>query len=108
MSKKIREVIQAFKKLLLQEFGDRVLQVVLFGSCATGRDNPLSDIDIAVILDCPVDWHTKEKVYDLAFEAESDSGRLLNVSVFYRQEYENRSIESLLLIDAINEQGIPV
>jgi predicted nucleotidyltransferase len=108
MSKNIKELIQAFKKLLQKEFGNQLSQVVLFGSCAHGRSAASSDIDIAVILNCIVDWHTKQKVYDLAFEAEGDTGRLLNVTVFSGKEYETRSIESLLLIENIKEQGIPV
>jgi predicted nucleotidyltransferase len=108
MRKNVKELIQAFKKLLQAEFGNQLSQVSLFGSCVNGRATASSDIDIAVILNCTVDWHTKQKVYDLAFEAEGNTGRLLNVTVFSRIEYETRSIESLLLIENIKEQGIPV
>ena len=106
MDKNIEELVHTFKKLLQNEFGNQLSQVILFGSCATGRATVLSDIDIAVILDCVVDWHIKQTIYDLAFEAESNTGRLLNVSVFSRIEYETRSIESLLLIENIKEQGV--
>ncbi|MDD5675844.1 MAG: nucleotidyltransferase domain-containing protein [Chitinivibrionales bacterium] len=108
MDKTIQELIQAFKKLLQNEFGDQLSQVILFGSFVTGRATPSSDIDIAVILNCATDWHIKQTVYDLAYEAESNTGRLLNVIVFSRLEYDTRAIESLLLIENIKEQGVLV
>jgi len=108
MGKDIEELIQHFKQLLQNEFGNKLSLVLLFGSCATGLAEASSDIDIAVILNCTVDWHVKQTIYDLAFEAESNTGRLLNVTVFSKTEYEGRSIESLLLVENIMEQGIPV
>lgn len=106
MDKNIEELVLTFKKLLQNEFGNQLYQVILFGSCAMGKATASSDIDIAVILSCATDWHIKQTVYDLAFEAESDIGRLLNVTVFSRIEYETRSIESLLLIENIKAQGV--
>lgn len=108
MNGNVGELLRIFKKLLQKEFGDQAFQVLLFGSCANGSANELSDIDIAVILNRAVDWHIKQKVYDLAFEAEGDTGKLLNVTVFSRNEYETRAIDSLLLIENIKEQGVPV
>jgi predicted nucleotidyltransferase len=108
MDKNIEELVQNFKKLLQNELGDQLSQVLLFGSCATGLAVASSDIDVAVILNCTMDWHVKQMVYDLAFEAESNTGRLLNVTVFSKTEYESRSIESLLLIENIMEQGVPL
>lgn len=108
MSKGIKELLRAFKKLLLDEFGDQLSRVVLFGSYANGKATASSDIDVAVILDCDTDWHTRQKVYDLAFDAESDTGRLLNVTVFSKKEYETRPVETLLLIENILQQGVPV
>ena len=108
MKKDIKELLLGFKKLLHAEFGNQLSQVILFGSYANGKATELSDIDIAVILNYDADWQTKQKIIDLAFEAEGDSGRLLNVIVFSRNEFENRSIDSLMLIENITEQGIPV
>jgi len=90
------------------EFKKQLSQIVLFGSYAVDKATDSLDIDVAVIMNTAVDWHVKQAIYDLAFEAESDSGRLLNVTVFSREEFETRSIDSLLLIENIKEQGIPV
>lgn len=108
MNQEIKMVIDAFKKRLKQEFIDRLCQVIIFGSCADETASAMSDIDVAVILNGTIDWHTRQKIYDMAFEAEGDSGRVLNVTVFSRDEFESRSIESLLLVEEIKTQGIPV
>ena len=108
MKKNIKNILLGFKNLLHNEFGNRLSQVILFGSYANGKATEASDIDIAVILNFDADWQTRQKIHDLAFEAEGDSGRLLNVNVFSKNEFEKRSIDSLMLIENIIEQGIPV
>jgi predicted nucleotidyltransferase len=101
-------IVHAFKQLLEKEFGTRLFSVLLFGSIAQNRATEASDIDIAVVLHQPVDWLEKQKIHDLAFEAEGDSGRLINAVVFSKDEFEGRGVESLLLVENIMEQGIAV
>jgi uncharacterized protein len=108
MEKDIQDLLLGFKKLLQLEFGNQLSKIILFGSYANGKATELSDIDIAVILNFEPDWHVKQKVHDLAFDAEGNSGRLLNVAVFSKREFESRSIDSLMLIENITEQGISV
>jgi len=104
MSDDTKKIIQEFKGLLTNAFGLKILHIVLFGSAATGKDMPTSDIDIAVVFSEEIDWRIKQKVYDIAFEAEGDSGKLLNITVFSKKEYEGRSIESLLLLENIRNR----
>lgn len=42
------------KRALAEAFGDRLCQVVLYGSTARGDADPLSDIDLLVVLVGPV------------------------------------------------------
>jgi predicted nucleotidyltransferase len=108
MNKTFPSLIQVFKQLLLNEFGNQLFSVMLFGSVAENRATETSDIDIAVVLNHSVDWHIRQRIYDLAFEAEGDTGRLLNVIVFSKDEFEGRAVDSLLLIENILDQGIAV
>lgn len=108
MDKGIQKLIEDFKLLLMQKFGSRVHKVLLFGSQADGTAGTYSDIDVAVVLSGDVPWQTKQKIYDLAFDAEGISGKLLNVTVLNKTEYEGRPIELLLLLENIKEHGITV
>jgi predicted nucleotidyltransferase len=108
MNNELFSLIRQFKQALIKEFGSRLFSVTLFGSVAEDRVTEASDIDIAVVVSSGVDWHIKQRIYDLAFEAEGDSGRLLNVIVFSKDEFEGRSVDSLLLIENILKQGITV
>lgn len=47
----LREVKQRLRAL----YGDRLVEIVLFGSTARGDDRPESDIDLLVVLKEPVD-----------------------------------------------------
>jgi predicted nucleotidyltransferase len=108
MNNEISLLIGRFKQSLLKEFGSRLLSVTLFGSVAENRATETSDIDIAIVISNPVDWHIRQKIYDLAFETEGDTGRLLNVIVFSKDEFEGCVIESIPIIENIRTQGIAV
>ena len=108
MNGDIQNLIRKFKELLLQEFGSRVHKVLLFGSYASGTYGAFSDIDVAVVLEGPMHWKTEQQIFDLAFDAEEDSGKLLSVTVLSREEFEERPIDSILLIENITELGITV
>lgn len=45
--------LDSYVFLLRERFGVKLVEVVLFGSVATGDATPVSDIDIAVLLDRP-------------------------------------------------------
>ena len=57
MNNEISLLIRRFKQALLKEFGSRLVSVTLFGSVAENCATETSDIDIAVVLNHPVDWH---------------------------------------------------
>ena len=108
MNEAYSSIIQIFKTVLINEFGNKLSSVILFGSMAENRATETSDIDVAVILNQSVDWQIRQRIYDLAFEAEGDTGRLLNVTVFSKDEFEGRSVDSLLLIENIMQQGVSI
>ena len=46
----VRSILEELKNLLLPVFGERLQQVVLFGSVARGQETEDSDVDVLVVL----------------------------------------------------------
>jgi len=46
MNEKVKRILTGVKKYLIESFGDKIRQVILYGSYARGDYNRDSDIDI--------------------------------------------------------------
>jgi predicted nucleotidyltransferase len=71
------ELLQEIKARLALRYGNRLSEVVLFGSTARGDNRPDSDLDVLVVLAGPLDLgreiHTVvEAVYPLILETGRD------------------------------------
>jgi predicted nucleotidyltransferase len=59
-------------------YGDRLRQVVLFGSWARGGAHEESDVDLVVVLDDVGDRASeRDRIVDALFDLEADSGRAI-------------------------------
>ncbi|MDC7278484.1 helix-turn-helix domain-containing protein [Butyrivibrio fibrisolvens] len=52
LSKHVIDVAKESSELIVDQIGDEVAQVVLFGSCARGENSEDSDMDIAALVNC--------------------------------------------------------
>lgn len=94
-----------YADVLRRRYGDRVLEVRLFGSFARGDADEDSDVDVAVVM-TELDWSTHRDVIDLASDTGLEHGVLLSPSAFDRATYERwRGQERPLVID-IEREGI--
>jgi predicted nucleotidyltransferase len=59
-----------FRESLVEKFGARLRELVLFGSYARGEANEDSDVDVLVVIDGLTDRERYE-VYDLAYDADA-------------------------------------
>lgn len=55
LSIEIREPLRELRQKLLDLYGDRLVDLVLYGSRARGDADPASDVDVLVVLDGQVD-----------------------------------------------------
>ncbi|HTU85763.1 MAG TPA: nucleotidyltransferase domain-containing protein [Solirubrobacteraceae bacterium] len=63
---------------LAEVYGDRLRQVVLFGSWARGQAHEESDVDLLVVLDHVHDRASeREQIVYTLFDLEADSGRAI-------------------------------
>ena len=54
--------------LLKKRFADDLLDIVLFGSHANGRNRKDSDYDILIIMKKKADWKIEREISDLCYE----------------------------------------
>lgn len=100
------KAVAEFARELRHRYGEKVLDVRLFGSFARGEADEDSDVDVAVVLDA-ADWETRRDVIDLATDTGLPYDLLLSPTIFDREAYETwRRQERALVVD-IEEEGVP-
>ncbi|MBM4029741.1 MAG: nucleotidyltransferase domain-containing protein [Planctomycetes bacterium] len=105
MSEQIRQIIREFVQKARELYGDRLRQVLLYGSCARDEATPESDIDLAVVLAGEVAPGKEiDRMIDIITDVNLEYGVLLSVYPVSEENYRNRN--SPLLIN-IRREGIP-
>ncbi len=109
LSEQVAQILTHFKALMLKS-AVPLQEMVVFGSQARGDAGPDSDIDVLVVLDHVkrVDNKLRDAIYHCAWEAEFDSGDLIQPIIMTRDQLENSAERSSLLVAAIHEHGIRV
>lgn len=77
--------VNNLKGALVTQFGERLLDVVVFGSVARGTDTASSDIDVMIVLRSPSpegkDWLIEKQVRSIAFDVELEHGVVFDMKV---------------------------
>ena len=78
----IQNVIQNFIYKVKVILGDRLKKIILYGSYARGDFNKSSDIDIMILTDLNEKEleQYKEKIYDIAYDIESENNFEIEIS----------------------------
>lgn len=85
------DLLRAVKQRLRALYGDRLVEVVLFGSTARGDDRPESDVDLLVVLRGPVHRYDENK-------------RLAKIVVDLMPQYD-RGITPIVMDEATYHDG---
>jgi len=101
-----KAIVDKFKFLLSKRVS--IYKMILFGSRARGDADQYSDMDIAVILNEPVEEKDTDYVSDCAWEAGFQYGIVVVPVVFTREEWENSPERSSLLVQAAEMEGVMV
>lgn len=98
--------LRAFVRRIQALYGDRLKQVILYGSCARNEATPDSDIDLAIVLAGEV-VPSKEidRMIDAITDVNLEYGVLLSVYPVSENDYQKRN--SPLLMN-IRREGIAV
>ena len=96
-----------FAGALRGRYGDALVDMRLFGSCARGEMREDSDVDVLVVLEA-VDWGIKRDVIELASSIGLEHDVLLSPTVLDRKTFERWRAQERLLVMDIEREGLPL
>ncbi len=100
--------LERLRGALERRFGDRLRQVVLFGSQARGDAQEDSDVDVLVVVDDLSEDERREAI-DLAHDADAAdryNWAGLALLVWSTERFEELRARELLIVDDIEAEGI--
>ena len=100
-----RSLIYEFKGLLEKEFPGAIQKVILYGSRVTGGAREGSDYDFLVIVTPDMDWKTKRRVNDIAYEIDLKHDILIDVTVMTEAEMKTIKGRQPYILEAV-EYGV--
>ena len=105
LQRKYENVLGAFKSRVLNELGERIQSIVVYGSVARGEATKDSDIDVLVV---SRDKKVREKVSDIAYEVdfENDFETFITPIHLTTDEFEHRIKVGSPFISAILKEGV--
>ena len=84
----IAHILEAVKQRLEALYGERLVEVILFGSVARGEDTPESDVDVLVVLRDPVDRYAESgPLADLMADMMACYGAFVTPVVFSEEAF---------------------
>jgi len=90
MDKKITQLINQIKSYLIERYGDKIREIILYGSYARGEATKDSDIDLLVLVDESVNpSDVRRSLSDLLFDILLEKGELISVVVLPKTFFEN-------------------
>ncbi len=96
--------IRAFAGLVRNHYGERLVDVVLFGSRARGDHHPESDADVAIVLRNGMwrPWDEKRTIIEAGFGLELETGVHVQPWIFSEAEWNGmvHSARSALITEA--------
>ena len=106
---RVSSAIERFKALLMERFGMRLRQVVLFGSWARGEATEESDVDLLVVID-NLSPEERREVHFLAYQADAVAEELVLLSplAYSTEQAEDLRARERRLLRDIDTEGVPL
>lgn len=87
---KVNRILERFKQYCQQQYGQRLVKLVLFGSQARGDFKPSSDIDVLVVLEAPLDWNRNSQlVTEFIADVSIETGELISCIFMDSDRFQN-------------------
>jgi predicted nucleotidyltransferase len=89
--KKRDKILSIAKARLVEAFGDKIKDVILFGSRAWGKPTRWSDWDIVVVVRGDYDWRFRHAVSDIMTDVDLENDIYIQALVVSVEELKNTS-----------------
>jgi predicted nucleotidyltransferase len=87
MAEKLK-ILKELKQKLIDNFGDNILHVILFGSQATGKANEFSDYDILIVLKNIYTWQLENQIMNVCCDIQIDYEIYIDLIIISQAEIE--------------------
>lgn len=101
MSIENKIILSELKKHLINNYGDSVKDVVLFGSQARKDSNEFSDYDVLIILKSDYSGKDENKILDLCYDIDLKHDILLDVHIISKNELNTIRGKQPIFVNAI-------
>lgn len=106
MDERITQLVNQVKNHLITTYGEKIREVILYGSHVRGEPTKDSDIDILVLIDDSIDpFEVRRSLSDLLFDILLEEGELISVVVLPEDFFENYNYPFML---NVKKEGVRV
>lgn len=90
MDEKIKQVVNKVKEHLIELYGEKIKQVIVYGSYIRGEATKDSDVDLLVVVDNSLaPSEVRKNLSDLLFDILLEEGELVSVIAVTEHFFEN-------------------
>lgn len=106
MKNKVKQLVKQIKKCLIKKYGEKIKQVLIYGSYARGEFTKDSDIDVLVVIDDSLNpFEVMENLDDILFDILLHKKELISVIPVSETIFKNYKSPFIL---NVKEDGIIV
>lgn len=101
MTVKKKTILSDLKNHLINNYGDSIKDVILFGSQMRGDSNVSSDYDVLIILNNDYSGKDENKIFDLCYDIDLKHNILLDVHILSNKELDTIRGKQPVFVNAI-------
>ncbi|MCK4476139.1 MAG: nucleotidyltransferase domain-containing protein [Methanophagales archaeon] len=106
MNEKIKHFVEEVKEYLIKTYGEKIKQVMVYGSYARGEATEESDIDVLIVVDDSLNpFAVRKSLSDILFDILLENGELISVIAIPESFFKNYNSPFLL---NVKEEGVAV
>ena len=107
MPKNVNREIQKFIKAVQQLLGTRLKKIILYGSYARGDYTKYSDVDIMILTNLSFKEieNYRDKISDIAYDIELDTGIILSPIIKNMEKY-NSKVNIIPFYKNVQKEGV--
>ena len=109
MPESVQSIVYKFAQTMKVLFGEHLNKVIVYGSYARGDYKKNSDVDIMILVDLSETEIKKfeNRVYDVAFEIEMDTGVDISPVIKNKNQFEFW-VDTLPYYKNVREEGVTI